>query len=87
MHVVQDGVKSILSRSISVVHSFDEEMKKIVLKVVKRYGCTEGVEVDCISNDILLEDGFRLKKLRMVMEPIEKVVTNLGAAKLGRTFD
>ncbi|KAM7271624.1 hypothetical protein ACFE04_030838 [Oxalis oulophora] len=104
----------------------DEEMKKIVLKVVKQCVSTEGVEADYIRSDILPEffRNFWVRRMaldrrnyrqlvettveiankvgvadivsrivedlkdesepyrRMVMETIEKVVTNLGASDI-----
>ncbi|KAJ4897290.1 hypothetical protein Rs2_24084 [Raphanus sativus] len=104
----------------------DEEMKKIVLKVVKQCVSTEGVEADYIRSDVLpdffkhlwvkrmalekrnykslvettveiankvgvvdiverlvngLKDGSEMYR-RMVMEAIDKVVTNLGASDI-----
>ncbi|GAB4850048.1 Splicing factor 3B subunit 1 [Ancistrocladus abbreviatus] len=118
--------KEVMVILIREFQSPDEEMKKIVLKVVKQCVSTEGVEADYIRNDILPEffknfwvrrmalDRRNYKQLvettvemankvgvadivgrivedlkdesepyrRMVMETIEKVVTNLGASDI-----
>ncbi|TKY71845.1 Splicing factor 3B subunit 1 [Spatholobus suberectus] len=118
--------KEVMLILIREFQSPDEEMKKIVLKVVKQCVSTEGVEADYIRNDILPEffrnfwvrrmalDRRNYKQLvettveiankvgvadivgrivedlkdesepyrRMVMETIEKVVTNLGASDI-----
>ncbi|GLT94370.1 hypothetical protein SLE2022_121140 [Rubroshorea leprosula] len=118
--------KEVMFILIREFQSPDEEMKKIVLKVVKQCVSTEGVEADYIRNDILPEffrnfwvrrmalDRRNYKQLvettveiankvgvadivgrivedlkeesepyrRMVMETIEKVVTNLGASDI-----
>ncbi|KAL3623716.1 Splicing factor 3B subunit 1 [Castilleja foliolosa] len=118
--------KEVMVILIREFQSPDEEMKKIVLKVVKQCVSTEGVEPDYIRNDILPEffrnfwvrrmalDRRNYKQLvettveiankvgvadivgrivedlkdesepyrRMVMETIEKVVTNLGASDI-----
>lgn len=118
--------KEVMFILIREFQSPDEEMKKIVLKVVKQCVSTEGVEADYIRSDILPEffrnfwvrrmalDRRNYKQLvettveiankvsvadivgrivedlkdesepyrRMVMETIEKVVTNLGAADI-----
>lgn len=118
--------KEVMVVLIREFQSPDEEMKKIVLKVVKQCVSTEGVEADYIRNDILPEffrnfwvrrmalDRRNYKQLvettveianktgvadivgrivedlkdesepyrRMVMETIEKVVTNLGASDI-----
>ncbi|XP_054777615.1 uncharacterized protein LOC129285767 [Prosopis cineraria] len=118
--------KEVMLILIREFQSPDEEMKKIVLKVVKQCVSTEGVEADYIRNDILPEffRNFWVRRMaldrrnyrqlvdttveiankvgvadivgrivedlkdesepyrRMVMETIEKVVTNLGAADI-----
>ncbi|KAL9321109.1 hypothetical protein ACSQ67_012948 [Phaseolus vulgaris] len=118
--------KEVMLILIREFQSPDEEMKKIVLKVVKQCVSTEGVEAEYIRNDILPEffrnfwvrrmalDRRNYKQLvettveiankvgvadivgrivedlkdesepyrRMVMETIEKVVTNLGASDI-----
>lgn len=118
--------KEVMIILIREFQSPDEEMKKIVLKVVKQCVSTEGVEADYIRSDILPEffrnfwvrrmalDRRNYKQLvettveiankvgvadivgrivedlkdesepyrRMVMETIEKVVTNLGASDI-----
>uniref|UniRef100_A0A7C9EUK9 TOG domain-containing protein n=1 Tax=Opuntia streptacantha TaxID=393608 RepID=A0A7C9EUK9_OPUST len=118
--------KEVMFILIREFQSPDEEMKKIVLKVVKQCVSTEGVEADYIRSDILPEffkhfwvrrmalDRRNYKQLvettveiankvgvadivgrivedlkdesepyrRMVMETIEKVVTNLGASDI-----
>ncbi|CAN1139501.1 Splicing factor 3B subunit 1 [Linum perenne] len=118
--------KEVMYILIREFQSPDEEMKKIVLKVVKQCVSTEGVEPDYIRNDILPEffknfwvrrmalDRRNYKQLvettveiankvgvkdivgrivedlkdesepyrRMVMETIEKVVTNLGSSDI-----
>ncbi|KAL1289582.1 hypothetical protein HN51_057994 [Arachis hypogaea] len=118
--------KEVMLILIREFQSPDEEMKKIVLKVVKQCVSTEGVEADYIRNDILPEffrnfwvrrmalDRRNYKQLvettveiankvgvadivgrivedlkdesepyrRMVMETIEKVVTNLGSSDI-----
>ncbi|KAK6151376.1 hypothetical protein DH2020_014011 [Rehmannia glutinosa] len=118
--------KEVMVILIREFQSPDEEMKKIVLKVVKQCVSTEGVEADYIRNDILPEffrnfwvrrmalDRRNYKQLvettveiankvgvadivgrivedlkdesepyrRMVMETIEKVVTNLGSSDI-----
>uniref|UniRef100_A0A251U8V2 Putative U2 snRNP component prp10 n=1 Tax=Helianthus annuus TaxID=4232 RepID=A0A251U8V2_HELAN len=47
--------KEVMVILIREFQSPDEEMKKIVLKVVKQCVSTEGVEADCIRSDILPE--------------------------------
>jgi splicing factor 3B subunit 1 len=118
--------KEVMYVLIREFQSPDEEMKKIVLKVVKQCVSTEGVEADYIRNDILPEffRNFWVRRMaldrrnyrqlvettveiankvgvadivgrivedlkdesepyrRMVMETIEKVVTNLGASDI-----
>ncbi|XP_004485595.1 uncharacterized protein [Cicer arietinum] len=118
--------KEVMLILIREFQSPDEEMKKIVLKVVKQCVSTEGVEAEYIRNDILPEffrnfwvrrmalDRRNYKQLvettveiankvgvadivgrivedlkdesepyrRMVMETIEKVVTNLGSSDI-----
>ncbi|KAI4296400.1 hypothetical protein L6164_036361 [Bauhinia variegata] len=118
--------KEVMLILIREFQSPDEEMKKIVLKVVKQCVSTEGVEADYIRNDILPEffRNFWVRRMaldrrnyrqlvettveiankvgvadivgrivedlkdesepyrRMVMETIEKVVTNLGASDI-----
>ncbi|GAB2240175.1 hypothetical protein Droror1_Dr00020693 [Drosera rotundifolia] len=118
--------KEVMVILIREFQSPDEEMKKIVLKVVKQCVSTEGVEADYIRSDILPDffknfwvrrmalDRRNYKQLvettvemankvgvadivgrvvedlkdesepyrRMVMETIEKVVTNLGASDI-----
>ncbi|XP_010520843.1 PREDICTED: splicing factor 3B subunit 1 isoform X2 [Tarenaya hassleriana] len=118
--------KEVMVILIREFQSPDEEMKKIVLKVVKQCVSTEGVEADYIRSDILPEffrhfwvrrmalDRRNYKQLvettveiankvgvadivgrvvedlkdesepyrRMVMETIDKVVTNLGASDI-----
>ncbi|GFP83788.1 splicing factor 3b subunit 1 [Phtheirospermum japonicum] len=118
--------KEVMVILIREFQSPDEEMKKIVLKVVKQCVSTEGVDADYIRSDILPEffrnfwvrrmalDRRNYKQLvettveiankvgvadivgrivedlkdesepyrRMVMETIEKVVTNLGASDI-----
>ncbi|KAL8139367.1 hypothetical protein V2J09_005388 [Rumex salicifolius] len=118
--------KEVMFILIREFQSPDEEMKKIVLKVVKQCVSTEGVEADYIRSDILPEffkhfwvrrmalDRRNYKQLvettveiankvgvadivgrvvedlkdesepyrRMVMETIEKVVTNLGSSDI-----
>ncbi|XP_057429488.1 uncharacterized protein LOC130722689 [Lotus japonicus] len=118
--------KEVMLILIREFQSPDEEMKKIVLKVVKQCVSTEGVEADYIRTDILPEffrnfwvrrmalDRRNYKQLvettveiankvgvadivgrivedlkdesepyrRMVMETIEKVVTNLGSSDI-----
>lgn len=118
--------KEVMLILIREFQSPDEEMKKIVLKVVKQCVSTEGVEAEYIRTDILPEffrnfwvrrmalDRRNYKQLvettveiankvgvadivgrivedlkdesepyrRMVMETIEKVVTNLGASDI-----
>ncbi|XP_052174881.1 uncharacterized protein LOC127789869 [Diospyros lotus] len=118
--------KEVMIILIREFQSPDEEMKKIVLKVVKQCVSTEGVEADYIRNDILPEffRNFWVRRMaldrrnyrqlvettveiankvgvadivgrivedlkdesepyrRMVMETIEKVVTNLGASDI-----
>ncbi|CAI0410036.1 unnamed protein product [Linum tenue] len=118
--------KEVMYILIREFQSPDEEMKKIVLKVVKQCVSTEGVEPDYIRSDILPEffknfwvrrmalDRRNYKQLvettveiankvgvkdivgrivedlkdesepyrRMVMETIEKVVTNLGSSDI-----
>ena len=118
--------KEVMFILIREFQSPDEEMKKIVLKVVKQCVSTEGVEANYIRSDILPEffrnfwvrrmalDRRNYKQLvettveiankvgvadivgrvvedlkdesepyrRMVMETIEKVVTNLGASDI-----
>ncbi|CAI8610927.1 unnamed protein product [Vicia faba] len=118
--------KEVMLILIREFQSPDEEMKKIVLKVVKQCVSTEGVEAEYIRTDILPEffrnfwvrrmalDRRNYKQLvettveiankvgvadivgrivedlkdesepyrRMVMETIEKVVTNLGSSDI-----
>lgn len=118
--------KEVMVILIREFQSPDEEMKKIVLKVVKQCVSTEGVESDYIRSDILPEffRHFWVRKMaherrnykqlvettveiankvgvadivgrvvedlkdeselyrRMVMETIDKVVTNLGASDI-----
>ncbi|XP_050264513.1 uncharacterized protein LOC126708689 [Quercus robur] len=118
--------KEVMVILIREFQSPDEEMKKIVLKVVKQCVSTEGVEADYIRSDILPEffRNFWVRRMaldrrnyrqlvdttveianktgvadivgrivedlkdesepyrRMVMETIEKVVTNLGASDI-----
>lgn len=118
--------KEVMVVLIREFQSPDEEMKKIVLKVVKQCVSTEGVEPDYIRTDILPEffRNFWVRRMaldrrnyrqlvettveiankvgvadivgrvvedlkdesepyrRMVMETIEKVVTNLGASDI-----
>ncbi|RID59057.1 hypothetical protein BRARA_F02306 [Brassica rapa] len=118
--------KEVMLILIREFQSPDEEMKKIVLKVVKQCVSTEGVEVDYIRSDVLPEffkhlwvkrmalDKRNYKPLvettveiankvgvadiverlvsglkdeselyrRMVMEAIDKIVTNLGASDI-----
>ncbi|CAI9088499.1 OLC1v1022835C1 [Oldenlandia corymbosa var. corymbosa] len=118
--------KEVMPILIREFQSPDEEMKKIVLKVVKQCVSTDGVEPDYIRNDILPEffRNFWVRRMaldrrnyhqlvettveiankvgvadivgrivedlkdesepyrRMVMETIEKVVTNLGVSDI-----
>lgn len=118
--------KEVMVILIREFQSPDEEMKKIVLKVVKQCVSTEGVEADYIRTEILPEffRNFWVRRMsldrrnyrqlvdttveiankvgvadivgrvvedlkdesepyrRMVMETIEKVVTNLGASDI-----
>ncbi|KAJ0242141.1 Nuclear protein-like [Hirschfeldia incana] len=123
--------KEVMLILIREFQSPDEEMKKIVLKVVKQCVSTEGVEADYIRSDVL-PDFFKhlwvkrmaldkrnykplvettveiankvgvadvVEKLvnglkddnemyrRMVMEAIDKVVTNLGASDIVGRFE
>ncbi|RVW15820.1 U2 snRNP component prp10 [Vitis vinifera] len=87
--------KEVVFILIREFQSPDEEMKKIVLKVVKQCVSTEGVEADYIRNDILPEffRNFWVRRMALdrrnyrqlvdtTVEIANKVVANLGASDI-----
>ena len=83
--------KEVMVILIREFQSPDEEMKKIVLKVVKQCVSTEGVEADYIRNDILPEffKNFWVRRMaldrrnyRQLVETTVEVANKVGVADI-----